>query len=49
MPDSTPAPKPQSAKADPDAQSQIKRTSPRKAGSKPQVISRQVFSDFASI
>ncbi|MFD0858201.1 hypothetical protein [Roseovarius aquimarinus] len=49
MPNSTPAPKGQPAKAENPAQPKITRAAPRKVKSKPQVISRQIFSDFASI
>jgi hypothetical protein len=49
MPNSTPAPKAQPAKAADPAQSKTQRTTTRKVKTKPQIISRQVFSDFASI
>ncbi|MFX0544643.1 hypothetical protein ACEWPL_003770 [Roseovarius sp. S1116L3] len=49
MPDSTPAPKPQSAKATEPAQTMTQRPAARPSKTKPQIISRQVFSDFANI
>ena len=49
MPDSTPAPKAPTSKPGAPTKPQIKRAAPRKVASKPQIISRQVFSDFASI
>ena len=50
MPSSTPAPKAQDAKAAEPAQLQTQRTTTtHKPAKKPQIVSRQVFSDFASI
>ena len=49
MPDSTPAPKPQKAQGQGQPSPQAKRAAPRKVKAKPQVISRKIFSDFASI
>jgi hypothetical protein len=49
MPSSTPAPKAQDASATEPAQSQTQRTPTRQIAAKPQIISRQVFNDFASI
>jgi hypothetical protein len=49
MPSSIPSPKTQPAKTPEPAKTQAKRVEPHKKKTKPQVISRQIFNDFASI